>query len=233
MNNFAFIWVSIILLLGIGSTAFLFYKLHKLQTRVESEMNGLEKELLDEVKLIGELDKTESGRKLKEMILSEQPKYFDVSKAANKNPPTVPSLDSLKIYALIAVICAVVFALIRFAPKPSIGIQTLIPFLWLTVGVFVVTAIVQIVFPVEVYEKVRVSNFSTENKRRFAYTVESLYQVKTKGFKADRKYWWHLTWFNTTFSAGVSAVVVFWTVIIVVIITLAMLLIIGALMSSR
>lgn len=95
--------------------------------------------------------------------------------------------------------------------------NSLVYFLWLAVGVFVVTAIVQLVFPVEVYEKARESNLSTASKGRFAYTVESLYQVKTKGFDADGKYWWHLTWFNTTVSLSVSAVVVFWTVVILVV----------------
>jgi hypothetical protein len=112
--------------------------------------------------------------------------------------------------------------------------NSLVYFLWLAVGVFVVTAIAQLVFPVEVYEKARESNLSTANKGRFAYTVESLYQVKTKGFDADGKYWWHLTWFNTTVSLGVSAVVVFWTVVILAIIAIAItLFVLGALMSSR
>lgn len=112
--------------------------------------------------------------------------------------------------------------------------NSVVYFLWLAVGVFVVTAIVQLVFPVEVYEKARESNLSAANKGRFAYTVESLYQVKTKGFDADGKYWWHLTWFNTTVSLGVSAVVVFWTVVILAIIAIAVtLFVLGALMSSR
>ncbi len=98
--------------------------------------------------------------------------------------------------------------------------QTVIPFLWLAVGVFVVTAIAQMVFPVDIYQKARESNLSTENKGRFAYTVESLYQVKTKGFEADGKYWWHLTWFNTAVSVSVSAVVVFWTVVVLAIVAL-------------
>jgi hypothetical protein len=111
--------------------------------------------------------------------------------------------------------------------------QTVIPFLWLAVGVFVVTAIVQMAFPVDVYQKVRESNLSAANKGRFAYTVESLYQVKTKGFDADGKYWWHLTWFNTTVSLGVSAVVVFWTVVIIAIVVIAIgLFVIGMLLSS-
>ena len=91
-------------------------------------------------------------------------------------------------------------------------------FVWLAVGVFVVTAIAQLVFPVDVYEKARGSNLSTANKGRFAYTVESLYQIKTKGFDADGKYWWHITWFNTAVSISVSAVVVFWAVVITVIV---------------
>ncbi len=112
--------------------------------------------------------------------------------------------------------------------------NSVVYFLWLAVGVFVVTAIAQLVFPVEVYEKARESNLSTANKGRFAYTVESLYQVKTKGFDADGKYWWHLTWFNTTVSLSVSAIVVFWTVVILTIVAIAIgLFVIGALLSSR
>lgn len=110
--------------------------------------------------------------------------------------------------------------------------EQLIPFLWLAVGVFVVTAIAQLVFPVEVYEKARESNLSSANKGRFAYTVESLYQIKTKGFDADSKYWWHITWFNTTVSLGVSAVVLFWTFVIIAIITIIIaFFILGALLS--
>ncbi len=112
--------------------------------------------------------------------------------------------------------------------------NSIVYFLWLAVGVFVVTAIAQLLFPVEVYEKARESNLSTANKGRFAYTVESLYQVKTKGFDADGKYWWHLTWFNTTVSLSVSAIVVFWTVVILTIVAIAIgLFVIGALLSSR
>lgn len=112
--------------------------------------------------------------------------------------------------------------------------NSVVYFLWLAVGVFVVTAIAQLVFPVEVCEKARESNLSTANKGRFAYTVESLYQVKTKGFDADGKYWWHLTWFNTTVSLSVSAIVVFWTVVILTIVAIAIgLFVIGALLSSR
>ncbi len=112
--------------------------------------------------------------------------------------------------------------------------NSIVYFLWLAVGVFVVTAIAQLLFPVEVYEKARESNLSTANKGRFAYTVESLYQVKTKGFDTDGKYWWHLTWFNTTVSLSVSAIVVFWTVVILTIVAIAIgLFVIGALLSSR
>ncbi|MDP2365688.1 MAG: hypothetical protein Q8M94_18215 [Ignavibacteria bacterium] len=112
--------------------------------------------------------------------------------------------------------------------------QTVIPFLWLAVGVFVVTAIAQMVFPVDVYQQVRESNLSAENKGRFAYTVESLYQVKTKGFDADGKYWWHLTWFNTTVSLSISAIVVFWTVVIIVIVALVLgFILLGILASSK
>lgn len=105
-------------------------------------------------------------------------------------------------------------------------------FLWLAVGVFVITAIAQMVFPVDIYQKARESNLSTENKGRFAYTVESLYQVKTKGFDADGKYWWHLTWFNTAVSVSVSAVVVFWTVVVMVIVALIIGFIILSIIAS-
>ena len=106
-------------------------------------------------------------------------------------------------------------------------------FLWLAVGVFVVAAIAQLLFPVEVYEKARESNLSAANKGRFAYTVESLYQIKTKGFDADGKYWWHMTWFNTAVSISVSAVVVFWTVIIIVVVIAIVAIIALAMFASQ
>ena len=111
--------------------------------------------------------------------------------------------------------------------------EQIAPFLWLVTGVFVVTAIAQLVFPVEVYEKARASNLSTANKGRFAYTVESLYQIKTKGLDADGKYWWHITWFNTTVSLSISAIVVFWTVVILVIVAIAVILFVLAAMASN
>ena len=37
----------------------------------------------------------------------------------------------------------------------------IIPFIWIAIGVFVITSIVQLVFPVEVYERARTSNLST------------------------------------------------------------------------
>lgn len=111
--------------------------------------------------------------------------------------------------------------------------EQMIPFLWLATGVFVVTAIAQLVFPVEMYEKARESNLSTVNKGRFAYTVESLYQIKTKGFDADGKYWWHITWFNTTVSLGVSAVVLFWTFVIIAILVIIAVGIALAMLASN
>jgi uncharacterized membrane protein len=101
-------------------------------------------------------------------------------------------------------------------------------FLWLAVGVFAVAAIVQLLFPVEVYEKARESNLSASNKGRFAYTVESLYQIKTKGFDAEKKYWWHMTWFNTTVSLSISAIVVFGTLIIIAIVVVIFIFIVLA-----
>ena len=98
--------------------------------------------------------------------------------------------------------------------------ESYLPFLWLAIGVFVVTSFVQLIFPVEVYENARSSNLSTANKGRFAYTVESLYQIKTKGLDADGKYWWHITWFNSAVSISVSAVVVFWAAVIVIVISI-------------
>jgi hypothetical protein len=111
--------------------------------------------------------------------------------------------------------------------------NSLVYFLWLAVGVFVITAIAQLVFPVEVYEKARESNLSAANKGRFAYTVESLYQIKTKGFDADGKYWWHITWFNTTVSLGVSAVVLFWTFVIIAILVLIAAFIFLSIIASK
>lgn len=89
-------------------------------------------------------------------------------------------------------------------------------FLWLALGMFIVAFLAQLIFPVEVYEKARGSGLSVANKGRFAYTVESLYQIKTKGLDADGKYWWHITWFNTVVSVAASAVVVFAAVAIIV-----------------
>jgi len=94
--------------------------------------------------------------------------------------------------------------------------QLLTPVIWYTVGIFIIAFIVQLVFPVEVYEKARESDLSTVNKGRFAYTVESLYQIKTKGFQADRKHWWHVVWFNTAASLIVSGVIAFWTPLVIV-----------------
>lgn len=111
--------------------------------------------------------------------------------------------------------------------------EEMVPFLWLAAGVFVLTAIVQLVFPVEVYEKARESNLSTANKGRFAYTVESLYQIKTKGLDADGKFWWHITWFNTTVSLGVSAVVLFWTFVIIAIVIIIAVGIALAMLASN
>lgn len=105
----------------------------------------------------------------------------------------------------------------------------LIPFLWIAAGVFVITSIVQLAFPVEVYQRARESNLDTVNKGRFAYTVESLFQIKTKGFDADGKYWWHITWFNSAVSISVSALVVFGIIIILAI--LGLIVVFGVLMS--
>jgi hypothetical protein len=98
--------------------------------------------------------------------------------------------------------------------------QQLMPFVWLAIGVFVVTWSAQLLFPVEAYERARGSGISIANKGRFAYTVESLYQIKTKWFDADKKYWWHITWFNTVVSISISATVVFWVVVAIAVVAL-------------
>ena len=96
--------------------------------------------------------------------------------------------------------------------------QSLLYFLWLAVGIFVVTFVIQLVFPVEVYEHARGSNMGTVQKGLFAHTVEALYQIRSKGLDADGKYWWHIIWFNTTVSLGVSAVVIFGIIVLMVIV---------------
>ena len=93
-------------------------------------------------------------------------------------------------------------------------------FVWLTVGTFFLTSIIQLLFPVRVYEKAKASDMSTAEKGRFAYTVQSLYEIKTNGFDADGKYWWHITWFNTAISLGVSTLVLFGAIIITVILVI-------------
>lgn len=105
-------------------------------------------------------------------------------------------------------------------------------FLWVAVGVFIVAFLVQLIFPVEVYENARNSNLSTPNKGRFAYTIESLYQIKTKGIDADGKYWWHITWFNTAVSISTSAVVVLGITAIIVVVGAILALIVLAMVFS-
>lgn len=106
------------------------------------------------------------------------------------------------------------------------------PFLWLAVGVFIVTGVVQLLFPVEVYERARESNLSTSNKGRFAYTVESLYQIKTKGLAADSSYWWHITWFNTSVSFSISAIVIFGVAVLIIIFLVIAFLIALSMLSN-
>jgi hypothetical protein len=110
--------------------------------------------------------------------------------------------------------------------------EPVVLFTWLAVGTFVITSITQLAFPVEVYERARESNLSTPNKGRFAFTVESLYQIKTKGFEADGKHWWHITWFNTTVSLSASAIVVFSTIVIIIIISLIIGIIVLGLLAA-
>ncbi len=94
--------------------------------------------------------------------------------------------------------------------------QLLTPVLWYAAGVFVIAVIAQLVFPVDIYQNARESDLSTVNKGRFAFTVESLYQIKTKGFEADGKYWWHIFWFNIAVSLMASGVITFWTPLVII-----------------
>ena len=103
--------------------------------------------------------------------------------------------------------------------------------LLLALSIFGLTALIQIAFPVEVYEKVKSTNYSVITKGQFAYTVESLYQIKTRGLDADKKYWWHVIWFDSAVSLTVSviitigvAVLIAIAIIIITLIVIAMLL---------
>lgn len=97
--------------------------------------------------------------------------------------------------------------------------------LW-SIGVFVITASVLLLLPVEIYEKAKQSNLSVVAKGRFAYTVESLYQIKTKGFEADGKYWFHITWFTSAVSVTASTIFVFGILIICAIFTVIIVLLV-------
>ena len=113
------------------------------------------------------------------------------------------------------------------------NIEPLIPYyLWLAVAMFVVTFIVQLVAPVTVYERAKDSNLSVIHKGLFATTVEALYEIKQKGLDADGKYWWHITWFNTTVSLSVSALVVFGAIVITVIVVVVVMVIVGLIALS-
>lgn len=222
MNYIAIIWAGSIFLIGVSSTIYLFYRLRKLQIHVENEIKELRQELLSEIEVIGNLDKTESGRKLKDMLSLNTAKY--TKSIAKKKSFKIPTTEKFNSYALIIIVCIIIFSSIQFFPAYSFDVKNALPFLWLTIGIFLITVTIQVVFPVEIYEKVRESNLSAANKGRFAYTVESLYQVKLHGFKANRKYWWHLTWFNTTVSVSASMIITFWIIVLIVIATILMLL---------
>lgn len=88
------------------------------------------------------------------------------------------------------------------------------PFLLIAGVTFVLTGLVLIIFPVEVYLSAKQSDLRDSNKGRFAYSVEALYNVKQKGLAADGKYWWHLFWFNTAVSFGVSTAITFAALVI-------------------
>lgn len=100
-------------------------------------------------------------------------------------------------------------------------------FLWISFILFSLTFIILFLFPVEVYEKAKVSNISTINKGRFAYTVDSLYHIKSEGLEADGKYWWHVIWFNGVVSASVSAIVVFGIIVLLVVLGIILVILIA------
>ena len=106
-------------------------------------------------------------------------------------------------------------------------------FLWIALAAFVVTSLVQLIFPVEVYERARESSrLNVPIKGLFAQTVESLYQIKTNGFDAPGRYWWHLTWFNTAVSISVSAIVMFWVFVAIAIVAIIVIIIVIGMLSN-
>lgn len=82
----------------------------------------------------------------------------------------------------------------------------LIRWFFIIAGVlFLVTAFVLLVFPVEVYERAKESFSEKEGiKGLFAQTVISMYFIKRDHLDAEPKYWWHVIWFNTVAAVGVS-----------------------------
>ena len=110
--------------------------------------------------------------------------------------------------------------------------ENIMPFIWIALSVFTITWLIQLIFPVEIYEKAKSSSLNSINKGRFGHTVESMYHIKTKGFDADGKYWWHIIWFNSFVSISVSALVVY-TIIVIIIICIILLTILFIFIASN
>ena len=93
------------------------------------------------------------------------------------------------------------------------------------VAVFFLLLIVQLLFPVEVYERIRESNQPYWIKGKFARTVEALYRIKSPAVEASAGDWGHILLFN----GGVS---LFSTILITAIIIAIALAALGLLLMS-
>lgn len=87
--------------------------------------------------------------------------------------------------------------------------------------VFFLVLLTQLFFSVEYYEKAKEMSIDEGIKGLFANSVISLYEIKTNGLEADGKYWWHLTWFDSSVALVVSSIFAFGVILLLAILGIA------------
>lgn len=117
MINIILFFGIIMLTIGIGSTVPMFIKLNKLRNRVQFELTELEKDLIDEIKQVGRLEQTTSGRELKELMKLEYPELFLHNKPLSTIQTKKPSFELLKAPLFVLGVVSLIFLLVIISPE--------------------------------------------------------------------------------------------------------------------
>lgn len=224
MNNFILFWVSFVLIISIGSTIALFTKLKQTQNRVKKEIADLEKEFLEEVRAIGQLEKTDAGRQLQRLILSEHQKSHNVKDSEESLIKTISSFFSQNFAITVFLIgLATTIAIFYATPFNNNIEQPVAKYLFISALIYFSTGILMVVFAEPIYLWIQENKISPNSF--FSRASLSYQTVKTKGAGAKPTDWGNCLVFNTGVTISLTTITTLGLALVTIAFTLILLFI--------